>query len=69
MPVLDPRLAGSDQSLSAAYVAAVLPALLAHYGLDEEAILTRAGLDEHQLKQADQLLPLVDVLQIGRAHV
>ena len=64
MPVLDPRLAGSDQSLSAAYVAAVLPALLAHYGLDEEDILTRAGLDEHQLKQPDQLLPLVDVLRL-----
>ena len=39
MPVLDPGLAGSDRSLTAAYVDAVLPPLLDHYGLSRDAVL------------------------------
>lgn len=64
MPVLDPSLAGSDQSLSAAYVDAVLPDLLAHYGLSRDAILAQAGIDESRFSRSDQLLPLVDVLRL-----
>ena len=64
MPVLDPNLAGSDRSLSAAYVEAVLPDLLAHYGLSRETVLARAGLGEASFSRPDQLLPLVDVLRL-----
>ncbi|EKF73342.1 AraC family transcriptional regulator [Alcanivorax hongdengensis A-11-3] len=63
-PVLDPALAGSDQSLSSAYVATVLPELAAHYGLDSDALLARAGIDPRVLAQSDALLPLVDVLRL-----
>lgn len=64
MPVLDPALAGSDQSLSAAYVDAVLPDLLCHYGLSREDILARAGIEEERFSRPEQLLPLVDVLRL-----
>ncbi|MEE2602214.1 MAG: AraC family transcriptional regulator [Pseudomonadota bacterium] len=64
MPVLDPGLAGSDQSLSAAYVDAVLPPLLAHYGLSRDAVLQQAGLSEAPFSEPGQLLPLVDVLRL-----
>lgn len=64
MPVLDPGLAGSDQSLTAAYVDAVLPPLLEHYGLSREAVLQQAGLSEAPFAEPGQLLPLVDVLRL-----
>lgn len=64
MPVLDPALAGSDQSLSAAYVDSVLPDLLVHYGLSRQDVLSRAGIDEARIARPDQLLPLVDVLNL-----
>lgn len=64
MPVLDPALAGSDQSLSAAYVESVLPDLLAHYQLSRGEILAAAGIDDDRLGRPEQLLPLVDVLRL-----
>ncbi|MZR63637.1 AraC family transcriptional regulator [Alcanivorax sp. DP30] len=64
MPVLDPALAGSDQSLSAAYVDSVLPEVLAHYRLSREEVLARAGIAESSFARPEQLLPLVDVLRL-----
>ena len=64
MPVLDPGLAGSDRSLTAAYVDAVLPPLLDHYGLSRDAVLEQAGLSETPFAEPGQLLPLVDVLRL-----
>ena len=54
MPVLDPGLAGSDQSLSAAYMDAVLPPLLAHYGLSRDVVLQQAGLSEAPFSEPGQ---------------
>ena len=64
MPVLDPALAGSDQSLSAAYVDSVLPDLLAHYRLSRKTVLAQAGIAESSFDRPEQLLPLVDVLRL-----
>lgn len=64
MPVIDPALAGSDRSLSAAYVDAVLPALLAYYDLPRDWVLEQAGLSEMPFAEPGQLLPLVDVLRL-----
>lgn len=64
MPVLDPALAGSDQSLSAAYVDSVLPDLLAHYQLSRDEILATAGIAGERISRPEQLLPLVDVLRL-----
>lgn len=61
---LDPELAGSDRSLSSAYLATVLPELAEHYGLPLEEILGRAGLRADLLERSDALVPLVDVLRL-----
>lgn len=63
-PQLDPGLAGSDRSLSSAYLATVLPELVAHYGLSLETVLARAGLDAQLLERSDVLVPLLDVMRL-----
>jgi AraC-like DNA-binding protein len=62
--VLDPALAGTDQSLSSSYLATVLPALAAHYELDPCELLTSAGLASDLLEQNEQFVPLVDVMRL-----
>lgn len=62
--VLDPKLAGSDQSLSSTYLATVLPALAAHYELDARDLLATAGLAPDLLEQDEQFVPLVDVMRL-----
>ncbi|WP_245932485.1 AraC family transcriptional regulator [Isoalcanivorax indicus] len=64
MMQIDPSLAGQPQSLSAAYLASVLPEVLQHYGLDQAAVLAQAGIDPALLQRSDALLPLLDALRL-----
>ena len=61
---IDPALAGQPQSLSAAYLDSVLPALSARYGLDEQALLAAAGIEPGLLRRTDALVPLLDVMRL-----
>ena len=61
---LDPDIAGTDSSLSVAYLASVLPALAARYQLAPGDLLQQAGLPPDLLERADTLLPLVDVMRL-----
>ncbi len=61
---LDPSLAGSSSSLSAAYINSVLPGLLDHYGLDLQSVLEEAGVDPRVLETPDALVPLLDVMRL-----
>jgi AraC-like DNA-binding protein len=61
---LDPGLAGTDRSLSVAYVASVLPALAERYQLKVEALLADAGLPSDLLERRDGMLPLVDAMRL-----
>lgn len=61
---LDPELAGSDRSLSSAYLGTILPELVAHYGLSLDAVLSRSGLRADLLERSDVLVPLVDVMRL-----
>jgi AraC-like DNA-binding protein len=61
---LHPALAGTDRSLSVAYVASILPPLAARYGLDVTALLREAGLAPDLLERVDGMLPLVDVMRL-----
>lgn len=62
--VIDPALAGSDRSLSVAYLASVLPPLAAHYGFDAAELLERAALSPDLMQRSDELIPLVDVFRL-----
>lgn len=64
MMQIDPSLAGQPQSLSAAYLASVLPEVLQHYGLAEDEVLAQAGIDPALLRRSDALLPLLDALRL-----
>lgn len=59
MPSLDLQLALSSSSVSAAYLHSLLDPLAQHYGLDETALLSAAGLTSQQLQDAEKLVPLV----------
>ncbi|MFN3712541.1 MAG: AraC family transcriptional regulator [Alcanivoracaceae bacterium] len=61
---LRPELAGTDRSLSVAYVASILPPLAERYALDVTALLREAGLPADLLERVDGLLPLVDVMRL-----
>lgn len=61
---LDPDIAGTDRSLSVAYVASVLPALAERYQLDLATLLKEAGLPADLFERVDSLLPLVDVMRL-----
>jgi len=61
---LNPDLAGTDRSLSVAYVASILPPLAEHYGLNMPELLDQAGLPTDLLERVDGLLPLVDVMRL-----
>lgn len=61
---LDPALAGTDQSLSSAYLATVVPELATHYGLDLQDLLSRAGLPPGLLDDDEEFVPLVDVFRL-----
>lgn len=63
-PVLDPALAGTDRSVSTAYLGSILPGLAGHYGLDASELLAAAGLDEDLLAAPDHMLPLVDAMRV-----
>ena len=62
--LMDPGLAGSDHSLSSAYLASVLPALAEHYGFSVEVMLDAAGLPRDLLEQNQRMVPLADVLRL-----
>lgn len=61
---LDPELAGSDRSLSSAYLGTVLPELANHYDLPLDDVLARADLRADLLERSDVLVPLVDVMRL-----
>ena len=62
--VLAAELAGSDYSLSCAYLASILPPLAEHYGLSVSALLAAVGLPEDLLTQSQGMLPLVDAVRL-----
>lgn len=62
--LMDPGLAGSDHSLSNAYLASILPALAEHYGFAVDDVLAQAGLPADLLGQAQQMVPLADALRL-----
>lgn len=61
---LNPDIAGTDRSLSVAYLTSILPALAAHYQLDVSELLAEAGLPRDLLGRVDGMLPLVDVMRL-----
>mgnify|MGYP003571131577 CR=1 FL=1 len=63
LPV-DPAIAGTDRSVASAYLASILPAVIAHYGLDEDAVLAEAGLDPAVLSETGRMVPLVDAMRL-----
>ncbi|MEE4250647.1 MAG: AraC family transcriptional regulator [Alcanivoracaceae bacterium] len=63
-PPLNPDIAGTDRSLSVAYVASVLPALVERYQLDKATLLKDAGLPADLFERVDGMLPLVDVMRL-----
>ncbi|MDF1628950.1 MAG: AraC family transcriptional regulator [Alcanivoracaceae bacterium] len=61
---LNPDIAGTDRSLSVAYLTSILPALATHYELDVSELLAEAGLPADLLGRVDGMLPLVDVMRL-----
>ena len=57
-------LAGTDQSVSRAYLASTLPPLAAHYGIEMADLLAAAGLPADLLTADSGLLPLVDAVRL-----
>lgn len=57
-------LAGTDQSVSRAYLASTLPALATHYGVDISELLVDAGLPENLFASDVGLIPLVDAVRL-----
>ncbi|HVL01289.1 MAG TPA: AraC family transcriptional regulator, partial [Dongiaceae bacterium] len=55
---LDLQLTQSASSISAAYLQSLLPPLAQHYGLDQDALLQRAGLSTQDWQNPEALLPL-----------
>lgn len=62
--VIDPAIAGGDNSLSVAYLASVLPPLADHYGLDAARLLADAGLPSDLVERNEGMVPLVDVFRL-----
>ncbi|MDF1782062.1 MAG: AraC family transcriptional regulator [Alcanivoracaceae bacterium] len=62
--VLDISLAGSDHSLSSAYLASILPSLAEHYQLSVDDLLRDAGLPVDVLLQSQTMVPLADALKV-----
>ena len=62
--VLAAELAGSDYSLSCAYLASILPPLAEHYGLSVSTLLSTVGLPDDLLLQSQGMLPLVDAVRL-----
>lgn len=63
LPV-DPAIAGTDRSVASAYLASILPAVTAHYGLAMEEVLEQAGLDPAVLSDTARMIPLVDAMRL-----
>ena len=61
---ISPAVAGTDRSVSAAFVDSVLPDLLAHYRLERATVLEQAGIDGAVFNDPGRLLPLLDVMRL-----
>ena len=61
---LNPDIAGTDRSLSIAYLGSILPPLAERYQLDVADLLAEAGLPDDLLGRVDGMLPLVDVMRL-----
>ena len=61
---ISPAVAGTDRSVSAAFVDSVLPDLLAHYRLQRATVLEQAGIDGAVFNDPGRLLPLLDVMRL-----
>ncbi|HCR78330.1 MAG TPA: AraC family transcriptional regulator, partial [Alcanivorax sp.] len=61
---ISPAVAGTDRSVSAAFVDSVLPDLLAHYRLQRATVLEQAGIDGAVFNDPGRLLPLLDAMRL-----
>ncbi|MCP5018513.1 MAG: AraC family transcriptional regulator [Ketobacter sp.] len=57
----DLQLAHSASSLSAAYLNSILPGLVQHYGLDQDALLRNSGISQHDLSDPEYMVPFTAV--------